>query len=247
MPAEISIENLNFSYTPDNPVLKNISLEIAPGEKFGIIGPSGAGKSTLLLHLNGILTGTGVVRIGKQIVEKGTLASVRRVVGLVFQNPDDQLFSPNVEDDIAFGPLNFGFSREEVSARVRESLVSMKLEGHEKSVSHHMSLGERKRIALATVLAIKPEVIAFDEPFSSLDPSMVMQLVDIIKGLDSTIVIVSQSVLPLVSCCSRLAIIRDGEVLAVGNSRDIIRNDELMKAGGMDLSLYHKVYREYFS
>lgn len=247
MPAGIQIKNLDFGYIADKPVLKNISLDIEPGEKFGIIGPSGAGKSTLLLHLNGILSGKGEIRIGGTLVEKRSLPEIRRKVGLVFQNPDDQLFNPTVEEDIAFGPLNFGFSREEVVTRIREAVRSMNLSGFEKSESHHLSMGERKRVALATVLAIDPEVIAFDEPFSSLDPSTVIQLINIINGLEATLVIVSQSVLPLISCCRRIAVIKDGQVMAVGPADEIVKDEELMRSGGMDLSLYRKMCRRYFT
>lgn len=247
MRSGIQIKNLCFSYTPDVPVLKNVTLDINPGERFGLIGPSGAGKSTLLLHLNGILTGTGEIKIGETRVEKNSLAEIRKKVGMVFQNPDDQLFNPTVEEDIAFGPLNFGYSREVVADRVKDALIAMNLAGFEKSVSHHLSIGERKRVALATVLAISPEVIAFDEPFSSLDPSMVLQLINLIGGLDATIIIVSQSFLPLISCCDRLAVLKEGEIIAVGPKDEIVRDDDMMRASGMDLSLYRNICREYFS
>lgn len=247
MPAGVHIKNLNFSYTQGNLVLKNLSVDIHPGEKFGIIGPSGSGKSTLLLHLNGILTADeGLVEIGGIKIEKKSLADIRKTVGLVFQNPDDQLFNPTVEEDIAFGPLNFGFSREEVARRVREALEAMHLTGFEKLTSHHLSLGERKRVALATVLSISPEVIAFDEPFSSLDPEMVMKLIQLINGLDATLIIVSQSFLPLIACCDRMAILKNGEIIAIGPRDEIIKDKELMRSSGMDLSFYRTVYREYF-
>jgi cobalt/nickel transport system ATP-binding protein len=246
MPAGIHIKNLNFSYTPGKPVLRDISLDIKPGEKLGIIGPSGAGKSTLLLHLNGILTGSGTVMIGETTVEKKTLAAIRRMVGVVFQNPDDQLFNPTVEEDIAFGPLNFGFTPEDVTLRVRKALESMNLIGFEKLVSHHLSVGERKRVALATVLAINPRIIAFDEPFSSLDPATVVQLLGLINKLDATLVIVSQSFLPLLSCCDRLAVLKEGSILAVGPARELVRDEELMRDSGMDLSFYRDICMEYF-
>ncbi len=248
MPAGIQIKNLNFSYIPDKPVLKNVSVEINPGEKFGIIGPSGSGKSTLLLHLNGILVAQqGQVEIGGIRVEKKTLPGIRKMVGLVFQNPDDQLFNPTVEEDIAFGPLNFGFSSEEVARRVQNALKAMNLVGFEKLVSHHLSLGERKRVALATVLAISPEVIAFDEPFSSLDPEMVMQLINLINGFEATLVIVSQSFLPLLSCCERIAVLNKGEIMAAGPVAEIIKDKALMRSSGMDLSFYRNIYHEYFN
>lgn len=246
MPAGININNLNFSYATDKPVLNNISLDINPGEKLGIIGPSGAGKSTLLLHLNGILTGKGIITIGKTEINKKNLPQIRKKVGLVFQNPDDQLFNPTVEEDIAFGPLNFGLSIAEANRKVQDALKAMNLEGMEKSESHHMSMGERKRVALATVLAINPEVIAFDEPFSSLDPAMVVQLINIINGLEATIVIVSQSVLPLISCCERIAVLNKGMIIAVGTRDEILKDKELMRSSGMDLSFYSKIFREYF-
>jgi cobalt/nickel transport system ATP-binding protein len=247
MPLGIHIKDLSFSYTPDKPVLINVSMDIKPGEKLGIIGPSGAGKSTLLLHLNGILAGSGTVSIGEEKVEKKSLAEIRKRVGIVFQNPDDQLFNPTVEEDIAFGPLNFGFAPEEVAQRVRDALEAMNLTGFEKQVSHHLSLGERHRVALATVLAISPQVIAFDEPFSSLDPATVIQLIKIINNLDATLIIVSQAILPLIACCDRLAILKEGKILAIGAVNELVRDKELMKTSGMDIGFYRKIYQEYFN
>lgn len=245
MPAAIITENLSFSYSPGRRVLKSVSLEINSGEKFGIIGPSGSGKSTLLLHLNGILRGVeGTVTIGETPVTSKSLPDIRRLVGMVFQNPDDQLFNPTVEEDVAFGPLNFGLSPEEVRQRVSEALAMMNLEGFEKLTSHHLSYGERKRVALATVLSMRPEVVAFDEPFSNLDPSMVNQLMDIIRSMDSTLVIVSQSILPLISICDRLAILKDGEIVAVGPPGIIAGDRELMRASGLDLSFYLDICRD---
>lgn len=245
MPAGIKIEDLSFSYSPGRRVLKSVSLEIDQGEKFGIIGPSGSGKSTLLLHLNGVLSGeTGSVTIGNISVTRKNLPEVRRLVGLVFQNPDDQLFNPTVEEDVAFGPLNFGLPAPEVRTRVAEALAMMNLSGFEKLVSHHLSLGERKRVALATVLSMKPEVLAFDEPFSNLDPSMVMQLMEIMGSMESTQVIVSQSVLPVIAICNRMAILKDGEIVAVGEPRTLAKDRPLMKASGLDLSLYRTLCRD---
>jgi cobalt/nickel transport system ATP-binding protein len=246
MAAPIEIKNLSFSYVPGKPVLKNVALEVRKGEKMGIIGPTGAGKSTLLLHLNGILFGNGMVKIGDVLVEKENLSDIRRMVGLIFQNPDDQLFNPTVGEDIAFGPLNFGFSPDEVTNRIDEAISAMHLQGFENLESHHLSMGERKRVALATVLAIKPDVIAFDEPFASLDPGMVEQLIHIIKGLDATVIIVSQSIIPMLACCDRLALIHEGQILADGPPKNIVNNTELMKSAGMDMDFYHKIYRDYF-
>jgi cobalt/nickel transport system ATP-binding protein len=247
MPAGIHIRNLSFSYSGGKPALKNVSLDVKPGGKLGIIGPSGSGKSTLLLHLNGILNdGHGHVEIGGTRVEKKTLPEIRKMVGLVFQNPDDQLFNPTVEEDVAFGPLNFGYTREEVSQRVKEALRSMNLAGFEKLTSHHLSLGERKRVALATVLAISPRVIAFDEPFSSLDPGMINNLVTLINKLDATLVIVSQLLMPLIACCQDIAVLRDGEIQAAGPKEEILRDRDLLRSNGMDPGFYRDIYQEYF-
>ena len=245
MPSGIKIEHLSFSYTTGNPVLKDISLEVARGEKLGIIGPSGAGKSTLLLHLNGIIAGEGMIKIGDTKVEKKSLPVIRKKMGLVFQNPDDQLFNPTVAEDVAFGPLNFGYNRQEAGERVNQALKAMNLEGFENADSHHLSLGERKRVALATVLAISPDVIAFDEPFSSLDSVMVVQLLDIIGKLDATLVIVSQSLLPLISCCDRLAVMVRGEIRASGKKEEILKDESLMREGGVDMDFYRRVYKKY--
>jgi cobalt/nickel transport system ATP-binding protein len=246
MSASIQIKNLDFAYEAQKRVLKNINLHIEAGEKFGIIGPMGAGKSTLLLHLNGLLTGTGNVQIGEVLLSKKTLPEIRRKVGIVFQNPDDQLFNPTVEEDIAFGPLNFGSSRKEAAEQVSYALDAMNLRGFENLVPHQLSMGERKRVALATVLATRPEVIAFDEPFSSLDPNMIGQLINIINGLDSTLFIISQSFLPLVACCSRIALMNKGEIVATGPTREIFRNEKLLRENGIDLEIYKRICRDLF-
>ncbi len=245
MPSGIKIEHLSFSYTTGSPVLKDISIEVARGEKLGIIGPSGAGKSTLLLHLNGIIAGEGMIKIGDTKVEKKSLPVIRKKMGLVFQNPDDQLFNPTVAEDVAFGPLNFGYNRQEAGDRVNQALKAMNLEGFENADSHHLSLGERKRVALATVLATSPDVIAFDEPFSSLDSVMVVQLLDIIEKLDATLVIVSQSLLPLISCCDRLAVMVRGEIRASGKKEEILKDESMMREGGVDMDFYRRVYKKY--
>jgi cobalt/nickel transport system ATP-binding protein len=166
---------------------------------------------------------------------------------LVFQNPDDQLFNPTVEEDVAFGPLNFGFTKDEVKRMVGQALDDMKLRGFEKRVSHHLSMGEKKRVAIATILATSPEVIAFDEPFASLDPAMISQFVDIINKLSSTLIIISQSFLPLVACCDRIALINNGEIAAIGSTLEILKNDELLKKNGIDLSMYKNVCQLLFS
>jgi len=242
----IDLRDLWFSYEKDHPVLRGVNLSIKNRERFGIIGPSGAGKSTLLLHLNGILQGKGVVKIGDREVNKDTLSEIRARVGMVFQNPDDQLFNPTVEEDIAFGPLNMGLKPDEVKSRVKETLKEMRLEGFEKKASHHLSFGERKRVALATVLAMRPEVVAFDEPFSNLDPSMVEQLLHIIKDLPATVVIVSQEIIPVVACCDRIAVIKEGKIITSGPSYEVVKDKKMLRSCSLDFSIYESVCKKIF-
>jgi cobalt/nickel transport system ATP-binding protein len=241
--SAVSIENLNFSYDGE-PVLRNLDLEIRSGETFGILGPSGAGKSTLLLHLNGVLQGRGRVSVSGLDISKTTLPEIRRRVGLVFQNPDDQLFNPTVEEDVAFGPLNMGLERGEVKRRVSDALRGMKLEGFEKRISHRLSFGERKRVALATVLAMEPQVIAFDEPFSNLDPAMVENLVDIIRNLKATVIVVSQQILPALACCDRLAVLMDGRILKTAAPSELAADRDLLQSCGLDFRSVCRVCRD---
>lgn len=239
----VLLENIRFSYGKI-PALENVSLQIRRHERFGIIGPSGAGKSTLLLHLNGILQGQGRIVIQGIELSKKTLAEIRKRVGLVFQNPDDQLFNPTVEEDVAFGPLNFGLDKEEVHRRVREALKLMDCVGFEERTSHHLSFGERKRVALATVLAMRPHVIAFDEPFSNLDPVTIKNLIETIKSLDATVILVSQQILPVLSCSDRLAVMDRGTIVKVGTPEEIMADRKLLQSARLDISFYSKIFRK---
>jgi len=236
--AAVEMKDVRFSYEKGKYALDGISLNINKGECFGILGPSGAGKSTLLLHLNGILRGDGVVKINGLDVNKKTISDIRQKVGLVFQNPDDQLFNPTVEEDIAFGPANLGLDEAEVRNRVKAALQTLNLEGFEKKTSHHLSYGERKRVALATVLSMQPEIIAFDEPFSNLDPAMVKQLIDTINAFNATVVLVSQAILPTLACCDRLAVLKDGKITALGDAEEIISDRNLLQSCDLDFYFY---------
>lgn len=179
-------------------------------------------------------------------MNKDTVPEIRARVGMVFQNPDDQLFNPTVEEDIAFGPLNMGLKPDEVKRRVKEALKEMRLEGYEKKASHHLSYGERKRVALATVLAMKPEIVAFDEPFSNLDPSMVEQLLHIIKDLPATVVIVSQEIIPVVACCDRVAVLKQGKIVTTGPSYEVVKDKEMLRSCSLDFSIYESVCKKLF-
>lgn len=244
MPSRADAESLVFRYPGGPAVLDGLSLAAAPGERLGIIGPSGAGKSTFLLHLNGVLLPeSGVVRIDGEPVAKHNLRRIRERVGIVFQNPDDQLFSPTVAEDIAFGPRNLRCPPEEVRERVATAVAQMRLAGLENRATHDLSFGEKRRAALATVLAMRPGLIAFDEPFANLDPGMVEQVVEVIRSLDATVVLISQEILPAIACCGRLAVFHRGRVAAEGPAVEIARDRALLRACGIDFHYYADIWR----
>lgn len=241
--CKVEAHDLVFRYPDGRLALDGLSLEVEPGERLGIIGPSGAGKSTFLLHLNGVLLpASGSVKIGGETVHARNLPGIRKRVGIVFQNPDDQLFTPTVEEDVAFGPLNLGCGAGEARERVRVALRQMRLEGYEKRSTHELSFGEKRRAALATVLAMRPNVIGFDEPFANLDPGMVEQLVGIIRGLDATVVLISQEILPAVASSDRLAVLYRGKVAAVGPAAEIAGDRELLRRCEIDFHYYGAIW-----
>jgi cobalt/nickel transport system ATP-binding protein len=242
--CSVEAERLSFRYADGRLALNDVSLTIAPGERLGIIGPSGAGKSTFLLHLNGVLLpSSGLVRIDGEPVQRSNLMKIRSHVGMVFQNPDDQLFTPTVEEDVAFGPLNMGCSATETKERVNLALHQMRLEGYEQRSTHELSFGEKRRVALATVLAMRPRVIAFDEPFANLDPGMVEQLVALIQGLDATVILISQEILPAIASVDRLAVFYGGRVAAVGPAFEIAADRPLLQRCGIDFHFYVDVWQ----
>ncbi len=236
-------DRLSYRYPDGRLALDNLSLNIEPGERLGIIGASGAGKSTFLLHLNGVLLpSSGAIRIAGEAVGRGNLTRIRGRVGIVFQNPDDQLFTPTVEEDVAFGPLNMGCNPAETAERVALALHQMKLEGYEKRSTHDLSFGEKRRVALATVLAMRPSVIAFDEPFANLDPAMVEQLIGVIQGLDATVVLISQEILPAIASVDRLAVFHAGKLAAVGPALEIAADRALLQRCGIDFHFYAGIW-----
>lgn len=246
-PLSVDAERLVFRYADGRLALDDLSLQVAAGEKLGIIGSSGAGKSTFLLHLNGVLLpASGVVRIGGEAVHAKNLRAIRSMVGIVFQNPDDQLFTPTVEEDVAFGPLNMGCGETETKQRVQLALNQMRLEGYEQRSIQDLSFGEKRRVALATVLAMRPRVIAFDEPFANLDPEMVEQLIGLIRGLESTVILISQEILPAIASVDRMAVFRAGRVEAVGPVLEIARDRELLRRSGIDFHFLGNVWKRVF-
>lgn len=233
----IEIKNLNFTYPDGTQALKEVSLEILEGEAVGIIGPNGAGKSTLLLHLNGILWGSNHIRIFDMPISDKTLPQIRRTVGLVFQDPNNQLFMPTVFDDVAFGPLTMGLSKDEVQKAVDEALKEVDLLNCRRRSSHHLSSGQKKRVALATVLSMNPEVLVLDEPSSDLDPKHRRGLIDIIKRLTATKIIATHDLDLVLEVCSRVIILNGGKLAAMGTAMDVLNNRRLLEEN--DLGMPH--------
>jgi len=233
MEEVIKIEDLSFSYPDGRPALKGIHLTVTRGETVALIGPNGAGKSTLLLHLNGILHSNGAVRIlGKKVDEKN-LRWVRARVGLVFQNPDDQLFSPAVFDDVAFGPISMGYSEPQVRERVRKALEWVGMAGYEPRSPHHLSLGEKKRIAIATVLAMAPEILVIDEPTSNLDPRSKWSLIELMRKLPATKIVATHDLELVRALCPRTILVAQGELRADGDTDRILADMPLLRAHGL--------------
>jgi len=230
----LAFDSVAFAYPDGSEALRGVSFRITHGESVGIVGANGAGKSTLLLHMNGTLApSSGTVDIGGLVPGPRTLRDLRKRVGLVFQNPDDQLFCPEVFDDVAFGPINMGLTESEVRKRVAESLVAVGLAGYERRSSHHLSLGEKKRIALASVLSMRPEVLALDEPSSNLDPAAKWGLIQLLKSLDVTKIVVSHDLELIEALCPRLVIMKQGRILADGATKEIMADRGLLVAGGL--------------
>jgi len=226
----VRVDNLSFGYPDGQQALTDISLTIYQGETVALIGPNGAGKSTLLLHLNGILRSNGVVKVFGRTVDDKNLRWVRGKVGLVFQNPDDQLFSSTVFDDVAFGPINMGYSEAEVRQRVAKALDWVGMTGYEPRSPHHLSLGEKKRVAIATVLSMAPEILVIDEPTSNLDPGSKWSLISLLKRLPETKIIASHDLELVQALCQRAIILDQGQVIADGTADRILANKRLLAA-----------------
>lgn len=234
MHHSIEVERLSFSYTDGHPALQDVSLSIAPGEKVALVGPNGAGKSTLILHLNGILTGEGTVRVCGLVVEQKNLSRVRAAVGLVFQNPDDQLFSPTVYEDVAFGPLYQGLGADEVTARVTSALAAVRMSDYARRVSHHLSVGEKKRIAIATVLSMNPEALVLDEPTANLDPRARRGLINLLRELPVTMLVSSHDLAMVRELFPRMIIMDEGRIVADGPTGELMEDDALLEAHGLE-------------
>jgi cobalt/nickel transport system ATP-binding protein len=231
----VRIEHLHYTYPDGFEALKGIDLTIGAGEKVAVVGPNGAGKSTLLLHLNGINEPShGTVRIGEDVVDASTVRRIRAKVGLVFQDPDDQLFSPTVFEDVAFGPLHMGVEEREIHGRVERALAAVGMAGFERRRPHRMSLGQRKRVALATVLSMDPEVLVFDEPSAGLDPRGRRELIGVLQGLPQTLIASTHDMRLVAEVFPRVIVMDDGRIVADGETSAILADDRLLEAHGLE-------------
>jgi cobalt/nickel transport system ATP-binding protein len=236
--GSIKLSAVTFRYPDGHLALDAVDLTIGHGERVAVLGPNGAGKTTLALHLNGIhAPASGSVAIGGVTVDRRrhTLAEVRRKVGIVFQDPDDQLFMPTVRGDVAFGPANFGVTGADLSTRVETALTRVGMSAHAHRPPHHLSYGERRRVAVATVLATEPDVLVLDEPTANLDPSARRELATILDSLDLTIVLVTHDLPYALQLCERSVLLNAGRIVADGDTAAILSDERLLAANRLEL------------
>ena len=246
----LEVRDIKYSYNNDYQALKGVSLKIEKGEMVALLGKNGAGKSTLFLHLNGIYEpDEGKVFIdGEELkYDKKSLLKFRQKVGIVFQNPDDQIFAPTVEEDVAFGPLNLGLSMEEVQDRVEEALDRVGMSGFEKTAPHHLSGGQKKRVAIAGILAMKPEIMVLDEPTAGLDPQGVTNLVKLLKELNDegiTIVISTHEVDLVPDYANRVFVLVGGELIAEGTPKDIFSQPDILESANLKIPIVTEIFQQ---
>ena len=233
----IDFKNVNFSYEKGTPVLKDINFHIEAGESVGLIGCNGAGKSTLLKVLLGILPHEGEINVSDLTVCKETLPEVRRKIGFVFQDSDNQMFMPTVFEDMMFGPLNYGHTKEEAEARVNEVLEQLNLTYLKNKYNHKISGGEKRMAAIATILTMRPKVILMDEPSTALDPENRRRVIDTINGLSATKLITSHDLDMIFDTCERVILMHDGIIVADGTRDEILKDEKLLKENHMELPL----------
>jgi cobalt/nickel transport system ATP-binding protein len=235
----LEVVGLSFAYPDGSPALRDVSLRVGRGERVALLGPNGAGKTTLVLHLNGILSGgSGSVRVAGLPVRGGsreTLREVRRRVGIVFQDPDDQLFLPTVGEDVAFGPANLGLTGDALAACVRRALEQVGMADAADRPPHHLSFGQRRRVAVATVLAMEPEVLVLDEPSSNLDPAARRELAEILLALDVTVLMVTHDLPYALQLCPRSVVLSEGRVVADGRTRELLSDAALLAEHRLEL------------
>ncbi|WP_435768804.1 energy-coupling factor ABC transporter ATP-binding protein [Nocardioides sp. SYSU DS0651] len=240
MTPTLDVRGLAFAYPDGHQALFGVDLHVHPGERVALLGPNGAGKTTLVLHLNGILSaesgnGAGSVTVSGLPVTKQHLLEIRRRVGIVFQDPDDQLFMGTVRADVAFGPANLGLKGAALERRVMDALDRVGMASYADRPPHHLSYGQRRRVAVATVLAMEPEILVLDEPSSNLDPASRRELADIVRSLDVTLLMVTHDLPYALELCPRSIVLSEGRVVADGSTYDVLTDDALMRAHRLEL------------
>ncbi|WP_050799893.1 MULTISPECIES: energy-coupling factor ABC transporter ATP-binding protein [Streptomyces] len=235
-PPSLQVSGLAYAYPDGHQALFGVELTVARGERVALLGPNGAGKTTLVLHLNGILeAGAGSVTVAGLPVAKANLAEIRRRVGIVFQDPDDQLFMPTVREDVAFGPAAAGMRGAELAERVHRALDRVGMAEFADRPPHHLSFGQRRRVAVATVLAMEPEILVLDEPSSNLDPASRRELADILRSLDVTVLMVTHDLPYALELCPRSVVLSGGVIAADGGTQNLLCDQELMREHRLEL------------
>jgi len=230
----IKVSDLHFAYPDEHVALRGVSFNLCEGDKVALVGPNGAGKSTLMLQLNGILDGRGGIEIGGMRLSRDNLPVIRAMVGLVFQNPDDQLFSPTVFEDVAFGPLHMGLPEAEVYTRVDSALEAVRMSSYRDRLSHHLSVGEKKRIAIATVLSMNPKILILDEPSAGLDPRARRTLINLLRDLPITMLISTHDMRMVQELFPRTIVMDDGRIVADGMTQEILEDETFLNEHGLE-------------
>jgi len=231
----IQVIDLSFSYPDQTKALENINFSLEKGGSLGIIGPNGAGKSTLLLHLNGVLKKDRTVKVFGEFIIKDNIKSIRKDVGIVFQDPNDQLFLPTVFDDVAFGPLNLGMDRDHIRNKVIGTLKDLDLSGYERKNPSLLSLGEKKKLSLATVLVLEPQIIVLDEPTANLDPGSKKSFISTLQKIPATKIIASHDMDSIYNLCRSIILMNDGIIVAQGKAEHILQDKELLESNNLEL------------
>jgi cobalt/nickel transport system ATP-binding protein len=233
--CSIDARGLSFRYPDGRLALDAVDLRVPHGERVAVLGPNGAGKTTLMLHLNGLLRGEGALEVAGLEVAPRTMRDLRARVGLVFQDPDDQLFMPTVAEDVAFGPLNLGLDHDEARARVTAALAAVGMQDVAERAPHTLSLGQRRRVAIATVLAMEPSLLVLDEPSANLDPRARRELVGVLDGLEGTMLLVTHDLPLAAELCDRAVILDHGRIVADGPCPGLLHDAALLAAHGLEL------------
>jgi cobalt/nickel transport system ATP-binding protein len=235
MSCAIEASGVRFSYADGRQALAGVDLHVAYGERVAVLGPNGAGKTTLMLHLNGLLRGEGELRVAGIDVRGPRIRDLRARVGLVFQDPDDQLFMPTVGEDVAFGPRNLGLAEEEVRGRVALALGAVGMLGSEDRPPHALSMGQRRRVAIASVLAMEPSLLVLDEPSANLDPRSRRELLGVLDAIDRTLLVVTHDLPFAAQLCERAVILSAGRIVADGSCADVLADESLLAAHDLEL------------